>query len=434
MPQGLLPRYEQRTEPVCDGEGVQTVERRKEKGRLLAQDKRLKHIEGAIWFVPSQTKNSGGYIVDFASQTCTCPSFELIGAGGSRCKHLWAVELKLAETETAQQTPTLRAAKIPRKAYPQDPSYSEAQCNEKHLAQKLLRGLCDGILSPPHPGRGPKPIALSDIVFSAVMKCFVNMSGRRATSDLRACLDAGHLARVPRFNTLFEHLGGSELTPLLMRLLEESAKPLASVETHFAADSTCFGTSVYRRWFDVKYGREMREHRWIKAHVVIGTKTHIVTSATITEGTAHDSPALRGLLTATARSFKTIERVSADKGYLSHDNLAAIESLGAVPYIPLKSSSKPEGPAAWRRLWGLFLVRHEEFKRFYHKRSNVEAAFSAIKRKFGHALRSKVFVAQTNETICRLLAWNLSCLVHAIYELGIEPEFGVVTPMPEQTP
>lgn len=59
----------------------------------------------------------------------------------------------------------------------------------------------------------------------------------------------------------------------------------------------------------------------------------------------------------------------------------------------------------------------------YHKRSNVESTFSAIKRKFGAAVRSKRFTAQVNEILCKVLCHNLSCLVHAMRELGIEPSF-----------
>lgn len=38
-------------------------------------------------------------------------------------------------------------------------------------------------------------------------------------------------------------------------------------------------------------------------------------------------------------------------------------------------------------------------------------------------VRSKTDAAQKNEVLCKLIAYNLSCLVHAIYELGIVPEF-----------
>lgn len=87
------------------------------------------------------------------------------------------------------------------------------------------------------------------------------------------------------------------------------------------------------------------------------------------------------------------------------------------------------GPAAWRRMWGLFMYRQPEFLAHYHARSNVESTFSAIKRKFGGDVRSKRFDAQVNEVLCKVLCHNLSCLVHAMFELGIEPNFAAPTVM-----
>ena len=60
---------------------------------------------------------------------------------------------------------------------------------------------------------------------------------------------------------------------------------------------------------------------------------------------------------------------------------------------------------------------------YYHKRSNVETTFSMIKGKFGERLKSKTEKAQINELLCKVLCHTLCCVVGAIYELGIEPEF-----------
>ena len=59
----------------------------------------------------------------------------------------------------------------------------------------------------------------------------------------------------------------------------------------------------------------------------------------------------------------------------------------------------------------------------YHQRSNVESAFSMVKRKFGDALRSKTQVAQHNEMLCKVTAHNICCVIQAIHELGIAPQF-----------
>ncbi|HEV3476738.1 MAG TPA: hypothetical protein VG127_04570 [Rubrobacteraceae bacterium] len=47
----------------------------------------------------------------------------------------------------------------------------------------------------------------------------------------------------------------------------------------------------------------------------------------------------------------------------------------------------------------------------YHKRSNIETAFSMIKGKFGSALRSKSDTGQINEVLCKVLAHNICVLI-----------------------
>jgi transposase len=71
------------------------------------------------------------------------------------------------------------------------------------------------------------------------------------------------------------------------------------------------------------------------------------------------------------------------------------------------------------------MANQDEFMRHYHKRSNVECTFSMLKRKFGERLRSKTRTAQENEMLAKVLCHNLCCVIQSMYELGIEPEFGM---------
>jgi hypothetical protein len=352
------------------------VDARQERGKELARDKRIKKVEGALWFVPSQSNNAGGYLVNMLAASCTCPDHEL---RGRRCKHVIAVELtQTVETAADGQRVVTESVKITRQTYAQPwPAYNAAQCAEKQVAQALLRGLCDGILSPPQTGRGRPRTPLADAVYGMTMKVYTTVSGRRATTDLEACAAAGQMRKAPRYNTLFDYFDRPELVPLLTTLVEESAAPLACVESRFAADSTGFGTVTYRRWYDAKYGHEMKEHGWVKAHAMVGTTTNVITAIRVTDSDAHDGPELPALVASTAKRFDVAE-VSADKAYLSHANLAAVESVGAVPYVPFKSNSKSDGSAAWRRMFGLFMYRQPEFLAHYHARSNVESTFGAL--------------------------------------------------------
>lgn len=135
-----------------------------------------------------------------------------------------------------------------------------------------------------------------------------------------------------------------------------------------------------------------------------------------------DSPQLPALVGTTARRFALTE-VSADKGYTSKRNLEAVAAVGAVPYIPFKSNTTGEGPDLWHKLWHFYQFNRREFLEHYHKRSNVETAFSMIKGKFGASVWSKKPVAQVNEILCKVICHNLCVLVQSIYELGIEPTF-----------
>jgi transposase len=254
------------------------------------------------------------------------------------------------------------------------------------------------------------------------MKVYVATSARRATTDIRECEAKGQITRAPHFNSTLGFIDRADVTALLTTLVEESAAPLKAVESRFAVDSTGFATSVYARWYDHKYGREMSQQRWIKCHAMVGTTTNVITAVEVTESNVNDSPELPGLVATTAKRFY-VEEVSADKAYVGHANFEAIEAVGAIPYIPFKSNNQGEGPAAWRRAWHTFSLQRETFLRHYHARSNVETTFSAVKRLFGGAVRAKNPVAQKNEVLLKCLVYNVTCLVHAMYELGIEPSF-----------
>jgi len=64
-----------------------------------------------------------------------------------------------------------------------------------------------------------------------------------------------------------------------------------------------------------------------------------------------------------------------------------------------------------------FQMHREEFEAHYHKRSNAESTFHAIKKKFGDSIKSKDRVAQENELLCKIICYNLTVLIHEMIEL-----------------
>ncbi len=65
-----------------------------------------------------------------------------------------------------------------------------------------------------------------------------------------------------------------------------------------------------------------------------GTTTKVVTGVEVSGWTAHDTNYFVPLVERTAAHFD-VERISADKAYLSHKNTHAAESVGVVADVPL---------------------------------------------------------------------------------------------------
>lgn len=99
--------------------------------------------------------------------------------------------------------------------------------------------------------------------------------------------------------------------------------------------------------------------------------------------------------------------------------------MGRCPTIPFKIDANPTSGKSevWKRLYHFYWFHHEEFKKHYHKRSNVESTFSMIKAKFGERLRMKGERARQNEVLLKVVCHNLCCVIQSMYELGVDPVF-----------
>jgi transposase len=261
------------------------------------------------------------------------------------------------------------------------------------------------------------------MVFACVYKVYVGFSARRFMSDLREAKAKEHIYKTPHFNSVANYLADPKLTETFSQLVTLSSLPLKGIEQNFAVDSSGFSTCRFVRWFNKKYGREIDNREWVKVHLMCGVETKIVTSVEVSGWAANDCPYFVPLLERTAKYFQ-LQEVSADKEYLSHKNLQATAKVNALPFIPFKvNTAVPKDNSIWAEMYHYFMYNREEFFTHYHKRSNVETAFSMIKGKFGDAVRSKSDIGQLNEVLCKVLCHNLCVLIQAIHELGIEPVF-----------
>lgn len=229
----------------------------------------------------------------------------------------------------------------------------------------LLYELCQN-LPEPEQKRGRPRLSLSDIIFSSTYKIYSTVSGRRFSIDLREAKARGYLSRLPHYNSVFRYLESEALTPYLYELIKLSAAPLKTVETDFAVDSSGFSTGQFKRWLDVKYGKEEDRRMWLKLHLMCGVKTNVVISVEVSDGYAHDYHYYKGLVDRTADSGFKMREVSADKAYLGADNMLATLRHNAIPYIPFKINSVAQSgyepkSQLWTRMFHFYQQRREKF-------------------------------------------------------------------------
>jgi len=396
---------------------------REERGLVIAAKCRLAKTSEGVWLVPSQTVATQTYRVNLEAKTCTCKDCT---EGGFVCKHQYAASIVHTRETLADGTvvETKSVTFVEKTTYTQDwHAYNLAQSTEKHRFQQLLFDLTRGIAEPPmKPGPGRKPHTTKDSLYTMGMKVYGMVSSRRSSCDFKDAHKDGYTANaIPgmKVNKFFEN---PTFTPILKALIAESARPLRSVETKFAIDSSGFSSCKFFRWFDEKYGVTRQKCEWVKTHIACGVKTNIVTAVRILDRDAGDSPQFIPLVKETRKGFE-IGEVSADKAYASLENFEEIAGMGSQAYIAFKSNATGAVGGAFEKAFHFFQFKQEEYMTHYHKRSNVESTFSAIKRKFGDSVRSKCDFAMVNEVLCKILCHNICCLIQEQCELGIEPIF-----------
>jgi transposase len=396
------------------------MDRREMKGVQIAHSGSISETPKG-WIVPSQS-GKGSYLVykEGEETKCNCPDCEM---RGTKCKHQWAVEYFIKESVDEEGNKTVE--KVVRVTYSQNwKAYNKAQNEEIRLFDELLKDLAENV-EEGEQKKGRPRLSINEGLFCTIQKVYSQLSSRRGHTLYRNAEQREQINKAPSYNMVNKFLNREDITPILHRLLILSSLPLKGIETNFAPDSSGFRTSQFNQYGVEKYGTN-KEHKWVKAHILTGTKTNIIASARITEGDANDSPYFKPMVEEAHENGFNIEEIEADKGYLSRKNYDFADEIGATAYIPFKSNAtgKSKGSRVWNKMYHYFMMNKEEFMKHYHQRSNVETTFMMVKTKFGDKLKSKNWIAQKNELLCKLIAHNIVVVIHEMYELGINPDFG----------
>lgn len=365
------------------------------------------------FLVPSDTGDHF-YKVDAKTYDCECEDYLW---RHQKCKHIIAVEIAYGQVRKPDTwEPKTYATRDWR-------NYNKSQIEEKGVFLNLLSDLTRAI-DGPEQKTGRPAMSLGDMVFSCVYKTYSGMSSRRFSTDLKDAETKGYINQAAHYSILNRYMEKESLTPHLEALVSQTSAPLASLEDDFAIDSTGLGISNSVAWSRAKYHDQkmLKVKNWVKVHVAIGVRTGIISGIEITDKMGWDSNQFVSLLDQTKRNF-TVKEISADAAYSSHKNLFYATMNQIDPFIPFKRDTAETSKGTWGRLYHFFQFNRVEFLKGYNKRNNVEAAFHALKAKFGSTLKSRNREAQKNEALCKVIAYNVVCLIHAMNTFGIKPDF-----------
>jgi transposase len=310
-----------------------------------------------------------------------------------------------------------------KKTYSQDWSiYNRSQENELPMFMETLAGICKSVADDRRKsGSGRQKLPSGDMLFMSALKVYSTFSLRRFRGMADIASKMGHIGSVCSYSTVSNHMRTERMFSSIMHAIRLSCLPLRDEEDIFAVDSSGFSTCRFGRYFSFRHGKDRKYHKWVKAHVICGVRSNIITDVRISGQNEGDSRFFAPLVDDTSDMFK-ISEVLADKAYCSRRNYEFVRTKGGSAFIPFKAgfTGKSRGSYEWMNKYRQFVKDPEGFMGHYHKRSNAETVFHMIKTKFRDGLMSRDETAQRNEVLLKVLCHNICVLIQENYKGGID--------------
>jgi hypothetical protein len=263
----------------------------------------------------------------------------------------------------------------------------------------------------------PHKFTLHQLFACLVLKTFLKTDYRGLAQWLTDCPDLCRvigLTCVPHFTTFHKASHGILALPIAHKLLHQT---VCMTMQHYYVDNAAIDSTGLEVGYTSYYFVRRRHIKGLSAYqsmlyghypkltVICDCKNHLILSVKTTRGPCPDMATLIPAV-QTLPAWITVGTLSADAGYDSESNhVYARDYRKIITIIP---------PKAGRRTYRLPKTKYrrqmkERFnKKVYHQRAQVETVFSMIKRRWGTAVRARLFSAQEREMWLMVLTHNLA--------------------------
>jgi transposase len=247
------------------------------------------------------------------------------------------------------------------------------------------------------------------VLRALLKKTYMDYEGE-TRGDVRLCKIFG-VDRLPAKSVL--HRAMQHFTLGFWRqVLKALVKEYVTKGMWLVVDGTGLATRASSVWYCLRIGRKIRKRDCQKLHLLQLAQWGLFIDFCISKGTRHDGPFLRRML----RPLRNIGMVFADAAYASKKTLEMIVERKAAPFIAFKGNASSSGTDTWAKQVRLATgIWQCLWTNIFHRRNLVESAFSALKRRYGSALRAHSFSMRSREIALRLIAHNVRQVLYLKY-------------------
>lgn len=441
-----------------------------EGGKFANVRREVKDTSGEDWAAYSLTNENGkAYIVKRSTNNqrgtmtttydCGCDDYKKNMRSG--CKHTFCEQLYRKEATTYGEPPAREPRRSAQRREPRNrrgangksvrtnqrlaridmPSRVPQMIDEMRRAEdRRRRQALNSRNVVDFRARGGQMTTDSTRAAALILKVSNGVSSDAMQERYQTYIDRGVLALQypPHANTISLWMNDKTLEPLLMALFYESTKVFRAQETVGIVDSTKLSNAQTASYRGLQYrGDDRPDARWLKCHVISGLESNAVLAFEFSDQGSHDSRYYEKLVTTAMKTF-ALEYVLADRAYLSARILGwSMETYGIKAVIPIKKKWEGGSDSEYHEVCAEAIDwydnRRKSFDEMYRFRAKIEAVFSVIKRMFHGYVWSKgrknegaddgLCQAWRNETICKLIAYNLRCAVLLERPTGVKVDF-----------